>query len=182
MSNDKVIKNTVRRLPAAASVQFLKALVARLQSRPARAEQLGHWARALLAHHAAYLTGAPGASGALVALYQALDARLAHFRPLLSLAGRLDLVMSQVSQQEGASDEADDGEGLLSRGPLTTFELSDGEDEGAVAVEDPFLASTRNDSDDSDEEDSEEDSDSDLEDDDGEEGDSDDDMMEDDED
>ena len=141
---------------------FLKALVSRLQAKPARGELLGVWARALLSHHAAYLSGAPGASSALVALYQTLEARLASFQQLMGLSGRLDLMMSQLAQQGGEDT------GGIGSGPAATFVLSDEEDDGdeGVIVEDPFAAGADDDDDDDDDDDGDEDEDDDDDDDD----------------
>eukprot|EP00873_Tetraselmis_striata_P018531 jgi/Tetstr1/438795/TSEL_027304.t1 len=138
VSNPALVRNSVARLPPSAAVPLLAALVARLQARPARGGALAAWLRAALTHHAAYLLGAPGASGALTGLYQTLDARLALYRPMLSLAGRLDLLLAQVDTAAGGSGR--DVAAALAAGPGTTYELNDSGDEGAVAIEDPFLA------------------------------------------
>ena len=60
ISNPRIIDNTVGRLAACDVVLFLQAVVSRLQSRPARGQELQHWIRAVLLQHTAYLMSAPG--------------------------------------------------------------------------------------------------------------------------
>ncbi len=55
-----VIANTVARLQPLDALALLTAGVARLQSRPRRAQQLVPWLQALLLPHAAYFIAAPG--------------------------------------------------------------------------------------------------------------------------
>lgn len=60
MSNDRVIKSTVRQLAAPDAARLLAAALQRLQSSPKRGKQIAAWLRALLLHHTAYLISAPG--------------------------------------------------------------------------------------------------------------------------
>lgn len=53
----------MRRLATVDVALFLRAAVQRLQSAPARGQELHHWIRALLLQHTAYLMSAPGAPG-----------------------------------------------------------------------------------------------------------------------
>jgi U3 small nucleolar RNA-associated protein 5 len=109
VSNRKVAANTVARLRPEQALAFLAAAVARLQASPARGARLAHWIRETLAAHAGYLTAAPGAGPLLSALYGVLDARLALYRPLLSLSGRLDLLLAAQRRVQGASGDASGG-------------------------------------------------------------------------
>jgi hypothetical protein len=63
-----------------------------------------------------------------------VEARLSSYQPLLSLSGRLDVVIAgarrAVGQGEGAT-------GVGSAGPLVTFEV---QSDGEVEVEDAFEA------------------------------------------
>lgn len=43
---------------------------------------------------------AVGVQGSLTGLYQAIEARLALYKPLVSLQGRLDLVLGQTAPQD----------------------------------------------------------------------------------
>ena len=56
-------------MPADAAL-LLQEAVARLQSKPARGQQLAAWVRAVLLHHTAYLMAAPGAQLVMTSLYQ----------------------------------------------------------------------------------------------------------------
>jgi U3 small nucleolar RNA-associated protein 5 len=70
VSNDRVINNSVRRLVPADAALLLREAVARLQSKPARGQQLAGWVRAVLVHHTAYLMAAPGVQPVMTSLYQ----------------------------------------------------------------------------------------------------------------
>lgn len=129
---EEVVNNTVKRLAPADAAAFLRAAVARLQSSPARGEQLAAWVRAVVLHHAAFLAGGGGGAGVLGHLYQLIEARLASYQPLLALSGRLDLVLAH-SKKAGA----DAGSGGAANGPLVTLHVGRG---GEVDVEDAFAA------------------------------------------
>ena len=68
----------------------------RLQSRPGRGAQLSTWLHALVSCHAGYLLTLPDLPDRLSALYALLECRLAPYKKLLRLEGRLGLVMAQV--------------------------------------------------------------------------------------
>ena len=70
VSNDRIINNSVRRLVPADAALLLREAVARLQSKPARGQQLAGWVRAVLVHHTAYLMAAPGVQPVMTSLYQ----------------------------------------------------------------------------------------------------------------
>jgi U3 small nucleolar RNA-associated protein 5 len=131
--NEEVVNNTVRRLAPGDVAAFLRAAVARLQSSPARGEQLAAWVRAVLLHHAAFLAGGGGGAGTLGHLYQLIEARLASYQPLLALSGRLDLVLAH-SKKAGAGGGIG---GAGPNGPLVTLQVGPG---GEIEVEDAFEA------------------------------------------
>ena len=62
VSNPVIINNTAKRMAAIDAAMFLQAAVQRMQSRPARGQELHLWIRAVLLHHTAYLMSAPSAS------------------------------------------------------------------------------------------------------------------------
>jgi U3 small nucleolar RNA-associated protein 5 len=137
VSDTRVVNNTVRRLLPADAAAFLRAAVERLQSKPARGGQLAAWIRAVLVHHTAYLMASPGVQAVLTSLYQTIESRLAMQRTLLSLSGRLDLLMVQARARAAAAAGAaaeEDGE----EGPLAVFQEPSSDEE--VEVEDPFAA------------------------------------------
>lgn len=134
-SDAGVVAATVARLGAAHVLPLLAALVQRLQGRPARAAQLVTWLRALLVAHTAYLLSVPDLARSLSPLFQALDARLAVFRKLLALSGRLDLLLSLRSTARLAAvaapavfDEREGGE-LSSEGEEEAEEAEEEEEE-----------------------------------------------------
>lgn len=106
--------------------------------------QLSRWLKAVLTCHPAYLMAAPAARPHMTALYQVLEARLAMMRPLLSLTGRLELLLAQQSSHalQRVGEESGKGDG-----PLVEYQEPDAEQE--LEVEDPFaLGAAGGDSDD----------------------------------
>ncbi|KAH6558246.1 hypothetical protein KP509_1Z072200 [Ceratopteris richardii] len=122
VTDNKVIVKTVRMLNSSLAVKFLQMSVHQLHSKTGRALILVPWIRAILLYHASFVMSNSSIQPALSSLYQVIDSRLSVFRPLLSLSGRLDLVMAQVAntsasqQQEVAAaivyeeSDAEDGE------------------------------------------------------------------------
>lgn len=132
MSNDKVVKSTVRQLAPADAARLLQVAVQRLQSSPHRGKQIAAWVRALLLYHTAYLISAPGVQGSLTGLYQTIEARLALYKPLASLQGRLDLVLAQAAPQDPLASH-------LAAGPMIFHdednELQEAEVENVLALQ-----------------------------------------------
>lgn len=102
VADARVIEATVARLGAAKVIPLLTAVIARFEARPARGAALLPWLRAVLVQHTGHLMAVPGLVQRLSRLYQTLDARLATFKKLLKLDGRLDVVLSQLSLQRCA--------------------------------------------------------------------------------
>jgi U3 small nucleolar RNA-associated protein 5 len=107
VTNERVVNNTVKRLLPLDAALLLRAGVERLQSRPSRGQQLAVWLQAVLLHHTAYLMSAPGAAPVMSCLFQIIEARLAMQRQLLSLAGRLDLLLAQPGAQRHQAAQED---------------------------------------------------------------------------
>lgn len=84
----------------------------------------------------------------LLCLLQAIEARLAMQRILLSLSGRLDLLLAQMPRHhdQGVQGSADDE--LTSTAPRVVYQESDSEEE--VEVEDAFAATAADEDDDED--------------------------------
>jgi len=139
----RVINNTVRALVPADAALLLRSAVERLQSRPARGAALGAWLRAGLLYHAGYLMAAPGTAAVLTALYQCVEARASAYKPLLSLCGRLELVLAQAPRARGGgggSAAYDDPAPPLAtyREAASDEEASDSDASEEEASEDPF--------------------------------------------
>jgi U3 small nucleolar RNA-associated protein 5 len=108
VANERVVANSVKRLVPLDAALLLRAAVERLQSRPARGQQMAGWIHAVLLHHTAYLMAAPGAAPVMSSLYSIIEARLSVQRQLLSLAGRLELLLAQAGGQQGGSAGAEE--------------------------------------------------------------------------
>jgi hypothetical protein len=99
-SNEKgVVQATVARLPPQLVLPFITRLVSRLQAKPSRAQQLLSWVRAVLVQHTGFLLSQPALVANLEALYTVIDSRVAVYKKLLKLSGRLDLLMSQLPSE-----------------------------------------------------------------------------------
>lgn len=92
-----VVTETAKRLPTKLVVPLLKKLVAKFEKKPSRGVLLTRWIHGLLRFHTSFLLSVPDLSRQLAALSQMLEQRLSTYSRLASLAGRLDLLMSQVS-------------------------------------------------------------------------------------
>jgi hypothetical protein len=123
------ITSTVARLPTNVVLPFLEAVLYRVQGKPARVASLASWLRALLAQHAAYLMACPTLLPMLTPLYQLIDERLAAFKPLLKLVGRMQMLQSQLVAQQAAS-RSDQSHALSD--PALTFDEGLEEEEAAA--------------------------------------------------
>uniref|UniRef100_A0A383W0U0 Small-subunit processome Utp12 domain-containing protein n=1 Tax=Tetradesmus obliquus TaxID=3088 RepID=A0A383W0U0_TETOB len=133
VANERVITNSVKRLVPLDAALLLRAAVERLQSRPVRGQQMAGWIHAVLLHHTAYLMAAPGAAPVMSSLYSIIEARLSVQRQLLSLAGRLELLLAQAGGQAGAAAAAAAGaEEAATTGPQVVYQESDSEAEVEV--------------------------------------------------
>lgn len=102
-----VIRNTLARIAPAYVVPLLIKIINKLQGNANRGLELIPWMRESLRIHAAYLLTVPQLASHLSTLYKILEYRLNPFKKLLSLQGRLDLVLSQVNRKgsDGNFDE-----------------------------------------------------------------------------
>jgi len=98
VTDSGVINKTIQKLPPQYIVSLMKAIVDRLQLKPARAASLLLWIKYLLYNHSSYLVSLPNLVNHLSVLYLAIDSRLTSYKKLVKLSGRLDLVLSQVKQ------------------------------------------------------------------------------------
>ncbi|WFD33535.1 Small subunit (SSU) processome component [Malassezia cuniculi] len=107
-SDPTLIRATVRRISGPLAVRLLEACVERLnrggvKSRgalgSARARGIVEWIHQTLTCHTTYLMSLPHLVARLASLHHSLAARLASHERLLSLRGRLELVMSQIDMQ-----------------------------------------------------------------------------------
>ncbi|KAF5355679.1 hypothetical protein D9756_004005 [Leucocoprinus leucothites] len=116
-SNADLIRNTVRRLPSQLAIPLLNACVERL-GRGARAANmkgggagasaqrgmtLVTWIKTVLAVHTGHLMTVPDLVARLSGLHATLTARLALQESLLSLSGKLDMVLSQIEMRSSVA-------------------------------------------------------------------------------
>ncbi|KIP01713.1 hypothetical protein PHLGIDRAFT_112841 [Phlebiopsis gigantea 11061_1 CR5-6] len=116
-SNASLIQNTVKRLPPQLAVPLVVACVERLGRGKAvgrgkgggagagaqRGTGLVRWVRAVLVVHGAHLLTMPDLVARLSGLHATLTSRLALQESLLSLSGRLDLVISQIEMRSSSA-------------------------------------------------------------------------------
>ncbi|KAJ7785780.1 WD40-repeat-containing domain protein [Mycena metata] len=116
-SDQTLIRNTVRRLPPQLAVPLITACVERLGrgARAAnmkgggggassqRASALIMWVKTVLAVHSGHLMTMPDLVARLSGLHATLSSRLALQENLLSLSGRLDMVLSQIEMRSSAA-------------------------------------------------------------------------------
>ncbi|KAI0307476.1 hypothetical protein B0F90DRAFT_1620638 [Multifurca ochricompacta] len=99
-SDTALITQTVQRLPPQLAVPLLGACVQRLGRTAApssqRATVLVRWVRTVLVIHSGHLMTMPDLVARLAGLHATLTARLTLRESLLSLSGRLDMVLQQV--------------------------------------------------------------------------------------
>lgn len=102
-----VIRSTISRIAPSYVVPLLIKIIHKLQGNPNRGLELIPWMRESLRVHAAYLLTVPQLASHLSTLYKILEHRLNPFKKLLTLQGRLDLVLSQVNRKgsDGIVDE-----------------------------------------------------------------------------
>ena len=100
VKNPKTILKTSRMLTPVDATQLIKILIQRLHASPQRATELSAWIKSILIHHAGYLSGMGTCKESLSNLHQIIDSRLSSYQSLLSLSGRLDLVLSSADASE----------------------------------------------------------------------------------
>jgi U3 small nucleolar RNA-associated protein 5 len=93
VADPDVVRNTVARLQPHSAIQLLRAALDRMRSKPSRGEQLARWMRTVLLHHAGHCATSASARRAVAELRSVADAHAAMQPSLLSLLGRLDLLL-----------------------------------------------------------------------------------------
>ncbi|KAG2077567.1 NUC189-domain-containing protein [Suillus decipiens] len=116
-SDPAMVRNTVRRLPPQLAVPLLTACVERLGRGPRAASMKGGgggassqrgtglvtWVKTVLAVHSGHLMTMPDLVSRLSGLHATLTSRLALQDSLLSLNGRLDMVLSQIEMRSSTA-------------------------------------------------------------------------------
>ncbi|KAI0294832.1 hypothetical protein BC826DRAFT_311785 [Russula brevipes] len=106
-SDNTLITQTVQRLPPQLAVPLIGACVQRLGRTAApgsqRAAVLVRWLRAVLVVHSGHLMTMPDLVARLAGLHATLTTRLTLRESLLSLSGRLDMILQQVDLRASAA-------------------------------------------------------------------------------
>eukprot|EP00112_Aurelia_sp_Birch-Aquarium-sp1_P018430 Seg44.1 transcript_id=Seg44.1/GoldUCD/mRNA.D3Y31 product="WD repeat-containing protein 43" protein_id=Seg44.1/GoldUCD/D3Y31 len=114
-NKEAVIMPTIKRLPKASVLTLINKVVQRIQRNPARGYVLTIWIKVIMTVHMTYLMSIPNLMSSLSGLYQSLESRTKVYPKLSKLHGRLDLLITHVSQRKQATvDIADVNEPLLS--------------------------------------------------------------------
>jgi U3 small nucleolar RNA-associated protein 5 len=148
-----LIRNTIRKMPAQMALPLLKACVERLgqgkganrrggSRGAAQNEQQGRgtveWVKGVLVERGAILMTMPSLPLHLANLSQLLNTRLQLYQPLLSLSGRLDLALAQITMRRIAAEQAEAmklDEGKRGEGERYVEGESEDEDDDEVVVE-----------------------------------------------
>ncbi|XP_049963453.1 WD repeat-containing protein 43 isoform X2 [Schistocerca serialis cubense] len=104
-NEDKIINNTVQRLPLQAVAPLVKELATLLHGRPHVSQLAAKWLKAVVSAHASQLLANPDLSDTLSPVLGLVEARLNVLAPLSRLRGRLDLLMDQIVVENAAEGE-----------------------------------------------------------------------------
>lgn len=96
-----MVDTTIRLLPPPLVLDLLDIVAKKLERKPQRAVDLALWVRLILQHHAAYLMSQPSLPKRFAGIYQLAVKRVAALPKLLSIAGRLELMLAQISKHTG---------------------------------------------------------------------------------
>ncbi|KAH8834762.1 WD40-repeat-containing domain protein [Flagelloscypha sp. PMI_526] len=116
-SDAALIRNTVRKLPSQLAVPLINACVERLGrgakagaggggASAQRGRTLVEWVRTVLVVHSGHLLSMPDLVARLAKLHSTLTNRLAIQESLISLSGRLDMVLTQIELRSSASSSS----------------------------------------------------------------------------
>jgi len=141
---DRIVTNTVRRLPVTFVVPLVKELSRRMHSGHAQSgHTLAKWLRITLSQHAAYLLAFPELVESLSSIYAAMESRVTLFTRVSRLQGKLDLMLSQISSQAASEDALEAG--ASSQQPLLLYN-DESSDEDSPLVDDADLVADQTES------------------------------------
>ena len=144
VKSPKTVSKTARQLSPGDATTLVRMLVQKLQSSPRRAAELTAWIKAAIVHHAGYFSGTGACKESFSSLHQIIDSRLSSYNSLVSLNGRLELVLA--CSRHGEAKESLDGFGRFGR-PLVTATI---DEDGGIEVQDAAAAIGLEDNSDSD--------------------------------
>ncbi|XP_044146587.1 LOW QUALITY PROTEIN: WD repeat-containing protein 43 [Bufo gargarizans] len=98
--NESQIKKTVARIPVYSVIPLVHELTKRLQGHPNSAVLMVRWIKAVLVHHASYLSTLPDLVPQLGSLYQLMETRVKTLQKMSRLNGKLYLLITQLAASE----------------------------------------------------------------------------------
>lgn len=104
-NNQQMIALTTQELSTSKVLVFLKKLIAKFEKRPTRGQLITVWLANVLKYHISYLITVPDLSRQLAALSTIIEHRLSNHSKLVALAGRLDLLMAQITANHGKNNQ-----------------------------------------------------------------------------
>ncbi len=138
VKSTKTISKTARQLSPGDATTLVRMLVQKLQSSPRRAAELTAWMKAVLVHHAGYFSGTGACKESFSSLHQIIDARLSSYSSLVSLSGRLDLVLACARQSRHAGGGLEGSRAFEAFGrPLVTATI---DEDGGIEIQDAAAA------------------------------------------
>ena len=142
-----LIRNTVRKMPTQLALPLLKACVERLGQGKGNSKRGGgrgvaaneqqgrgtvEWVKGVLVERGSILMTMPSLPVHLAALSNLLQTRMQLYQPLLSLSGRLDLALAQISMRRLAAEASAHAE---AKGEGAKYVEGESDDESEVHVE-----------------------------------------------
>lgn len=104
-ASEKVIQNTVQKLPIQSIIPLVQELSSRIHTHADMSSIVLRWLKTLLTIHTSYLMTFPDMVENLSSIYQMMDSRTVMFHKLSRLQGKLDLVLSQIANQDQAETD-----------------------------------------------------------------------------
>lgn len=111
--NDTLITNTVKQLPIQAVMPLIKVLNEKLEGTPEKCLIYIKWIRSVMFQHMSYLLTLPNFMPILGRMHQIISIRNKNHNVLLSLEGRLDLILTQILLKESPNVDASNQEALI---------------------------------------------------------------------
>lgn len=104
-TNESVIVTTIARLPTNRVIDLIHVLIAKYEKKPHARVLVTVWMKEVLTFHMSYLITVPEISVALRTMQGFFETRIASYTKIASLAGRLDLIMTQSSAKASSTTQ-----------------------------------------------------------------------------
>ncbi|KAL2724285.1 WD repeat-containing protein 43-like [Vespula squamosa] len=127
--NERIIRNTIAKLPIQAITPLLKELCAMLQGKTYPSKIATMWLQILITTHAAHLLSHPDIGESLSPILSLIDAKLMLLTQISRLRGRVSLITGQITRSKEEQDNNIMEETLL------VYQDADSSDEGPAVEE-----------------------------------------------